>query len=63
MFARSRDRAHAALLEAAGATRTVPELAESSLQMGAAVLVGLGVPGEAVNALVERVRERGYEGL
>ncbi len=63
VFARSRDRAHAALLEAAGATRTVPELAESSLQMGAAVLVGLGVPGEAVNALVERVRERGYEGL
>jgi CPA2 family monovalent cation:H+ antiporter-2 len=63
VYARSRDLDHAAELEAAGATRTIPELAESSLQMGAFVLGGLGVPAEAVNTLVDRLRARGYEGL
>ncbi len=50
-------------LERAGATRTIPEIAESSLQMGAFVLTGLGIPQDAVNTLCERVRERNYEGL
>jgi len=63
IYARSRDLAHAAELERAGATRTIPELAESSLQMGAFVLMGLGVPADAVNTVCERVRDRGYEGL
>jgi CPA2 family monovalent cation:H+ antiporter-2 len=63
VYARSRDLEHAAELEAAGATRTIPELAESSLQMGAFVLTGLGVPADAVNTLVARVRERGYDGI
>ena len=63
VYARARDLGHAADLEAAGATRTIPELAESSLQMGAFVLGGLGVPPEAVNTLVDRLRTRGYEGL
>lgn len=63
IYARSRDLEHAADLERAGATRTIPEIAESSLQMGAFVLTGLGVPSDAVNTLCERVRERNYEGL
>jgi len=63
VYARARDLAHARVLERAGATRTVPDLAESSLQMGAVLLSGLGVPSEAVNALVERVRNSGYPGL
>lgn len=63
VYARSRDLEHAAELDAAGATRTIPELAESSLQMGAFVLTGLGVPSDAVNTLVDRLRERGYEGI
>lgn len=44
-------------------TRTIPELAESSLQMGAFVLMGLGIPMDAVNTVCDRVRDRGYEGL
>jgi CPA2 family monovalent cation:H+ antiporter-2 len=63
VYARSRDREHATALEKAGATRTVSEMTESSLQIGAVVLGGLGVPGEVVAALVERVRDSGYEGL
>ena len=59
IYARSRALEHAAELEAAGATRTIPEIAESSLQMGAFVLTGLGVPSDAVNTLCER----NYEGL
>ena len=47
----------------AGATRTIPELAESSLQMGAFVLTGLGLPPDAVNTLVDRLRDGGYEGV
>jgi CPA2 family monovalent cation:H+ antiporter-2 len=63
IYARARDLAHARVLERAGATRTVPELVESSLQMGAVLLGGLGVPSDAVAVLVERVRDSGYEGL
>jgi len=63
IYARAKDRRHARRLEAAGATRTVPEMTESSLQMGAVVLSGLGVPSDVVSTLVERVREEGYEGL
>ncbi|MBT4773341.1 MAG: potassium transporter [Rhodospirillaceae bacterium] len=63
VYARARDLEHAAVLDAAGATRTIPELAESSLQMGAFVLSGLGLPQDAVNTLVDRLRERGYEGI
>lgn len=63
IYARARDLPHAAALEAAGATRTIPELAESSLQMGAFVLMGLGIPLDAVNTVCDRVRERGYDGL
>ena len=63
VYARARDLEHAAALDAAGATRTIPELAESSLQMGAFVLSGLGLPQDAVNTLVDRLRERGYEGI
>lgn len=63
VYARARDLEHAAELDAAGATRTIPELAESSLQMGAFVLTGLGLPPDAVNTLVDRLRDGGYEGM
>ncbi len=63
VYARARDLEHAAELDAAGATRTIPELAESSLQMGAFVLTGLGLPPDAVNTLVDRLRDGGYEGV
>jgi CPA2 family monovalent cation:H+ antiporter-2 len=63
IYARSRDLAHAEQLAMAGATRTIPELAESSLQMGASVLAGLGIPPDAVSTICARVRDRGYEGL
>jgi hypothetical protein len=63
VYARARDLEHAAELDAAGTTRTIPELAESSLQMGAFVLTGLGLPQDAVNTLVDRLREGGYEGI
>ncbi|MBO6783745.1 MAG: cation:proton antiporter [Alphaproteobacteria bacterium] len=63
VYARARDLDHAADLDGAGATRTIPELVESSLQMGAMVLTGLGVPDDAVNTICTRVRERQYEGL
>ncbi len=63
VYARARDLEHAEDLNAAGATQTIPELVESSLQMGAMVLGGLGVPDDAVNTICARVRERHYEGL
>jgi len=63
VYARARDRAHASTLEAAGASRTVPEMVEASLQMGVVVLSDLGIPPEAVNARIARVRESGYEGF
>jgi len=63
VYARARDLEHAAELDAAGATRTIPELAESSLQMGAFVLTGLGLPPDAVSTLVDRLRDGGYEGI
>ena len=63
VYARARDLEHAAELNAAGATQTIPELVESSLQMGAMVLTGMGVPDDAVNTICTRVRERHYEGL
>jgi len=56
IFARARDVPHASLLVASGATRVVPETVESSLQLAARVLEGLGVPDEAIGQAVEEQR-------
>jgi len=58
VFARARDAAHARTLLRLGATAVVPETVESSLQLAARVLEGVGTPVEAVNALVAQQRER-----
>jgi CPA2 family monovalent cation:H+ antiporter-2 len=57
VFARARDAGHARTLLQAGATGVVPETVESSLQLAARVLDGVGTPAEAVNAVVSQRRE------
>ena len=60
LVARARDRAHARLLEGAGADAVVLEAAEASLQMGALLLQEIGHAAEAVGATVEDFRRDGY---
>ncbi len=57
IFARSRDRHHAAELLAMGVTAVVPETFESSLTLARGALEALGVPTMAVEELVTRYRE------
>ncbi|KZD09687.1 monovalent cation:proton antiporter-2 (CPA2) family protein [Oceanibaculum pacificum] len=59
IFARSRDAKLAAELEEAGAYVAVPELLEASLQLGAEVLVKLGLPTAEVDDLVDAFRHFG----
>ena len=58
VFARARDATHARTLLRLGATAVVPETVESSLQLAARVLEGVGTPEEAVGAVVGQQRER-----
>ena len=60
IFVRARDRRHAAQLMRFGATRAVPETAESSLQLARSVLRGVGIPISAANQIIEKVREADY---
>ena len=60
IFVRARDRRHAAQLIRFGATRAVPETAESSLQLARSVLRGVGIPISAANQIIEKVREADY---
>ncbi|MBL8642876.1 MAG: cation:proton antiporter [Rhodospirillaceae bacterium] len=55
---RARDAAHAADLMKRGATHVVPETVEASLQLGGRVLSTLGVPDTAIDARLDRERER-----
>lgn len=57
LFARARDRAHAALLLAQGVEAVVPETFESSLVLARGALESLGVPSAAVDELVTLYRE------
>jgi CPA2 family monovalent cation:H+ antiporter-2 len=57
IFARARDAAHARTLLQAGATGVVPETVESSLQLAARVLEGVGTPDEAVSTVISQQRE------
>ncbi len=63
VFVRARDMDHARELMAAGATLAVPEMIESSLQLGAEVLMDRGIPSEAVTPLVDTIRGQVYDGI
>lgn len=58
VFARARDPEHASRLLKLGAVEVTAEALEASLQLGARVLEGLGVPDEAVARRLDDVRER-----
>jgi CPA2 family monovalent cation:H+ antiporter-2 len=57
IYARARDRAHAARLIASGASHAIPETIEASLQLGEMVLMGVGVPDEAARRIIESRRQ------
>ncbi|OYQ37296.1 hypothetical protein CHU95_01935 [Niveispirillum lacus] len=57
LFARARDRVHAAALLALGVEAVVPETFESSLVLARGALESLGVPSAAVDELVTLYRE------
>jgi CPA2 family monovalent cation:H+ antiporter-2 len=58
VFARARDPAHAARLLRLGAAEVIPEAFEASLQLGARLLAGLGLPEEAVARRLADMREQ-----
>jgi monovalent cation:H+ antiporter-2, CPA2 family len=58
VFARARDPQHASRLLKLGAVEVTAEAVEASLQLGARVLEGLGVPDEAVARRLDAMRER-----
>jgi CPA2 family monovalent cation:H+ antiporter-2 len=58
VFARGRDPAHAARLHKHGAVEVVSETIEASLQLGARLLEGLGLPDEAVARRVDEMRHQ-----
>lgn len=58
VFARARDERHRKMLSMAGATAIVPEILESSLLLGGAVLHAFNVPAEEISRLIEDARKR-----
>ena len=63
VFARAKDTAHAARLAALGNVEVIPEAVEASLQLGARVLEGLGLPDDLVLQRISRVREEEFSRL
>eukprot|EP00871_Galdieria_phlegrea_P006061 jgi/Galph1/942/GphlegSOOS_G5699.1 len=61
IFVRARDTKHQQTLQLAGATAIVPELLESSLLLGGAVLLAYGTPVEEVNSLIDEARKRTFK--
>jgi len=57
IYARARDRAHAARLIERGASHAIPETVEASLQLGEMVLMGIGVPDQAARRIIEARRQ------
>ncbi|MDH3741876.1 MAG: cation:proton antiporter, partial [Hyphomicrobiales bacterium] len=57
IYARARDRAHAARLIARGASHAIPETIEASLQLGEMVLIGVGVPDQSARRIIEARRQ------
>jgi len=58
IFVRAKDAKHQKKLQLGGATAIVPELLESSLLLGGAVLLSYGTPIEEVNLLIEEARKK-----
>ena len=58
IYARARDRTHAARLVDRGASHVIPETVEASLQLGEMVLMGVGVPDEAARGIIEAHRQK-----
>lgn len=63
IFVRARDMQHLAALKTEGATATVPETAEASLQLGAIVVNALGVSDDLAATIVQNYRDNDYERL
>lgn len=57
IYARARDRAHAARLIAQGASHVIPETVEASLQLGEMVLTGIGIPEESARRIIDACRQ------
>lgn len=57
IYARARDADHARRLRAAGAALASPDTMEAALQLGEALLTGVGVPDEAARRIIEERRE------
>lgn len=57
IYARARDRAHAARLIARGARHVIPETIETSLQLGEMVLVGIGLPEDTARRIINARRQ------
>jgi CPA2 family monovalent cation:H+ antiporter-2 len=57
IYARARDRDHAARLIAHGASHAIPEAMEASLQLGEMVLMGAGVPDSTARRIIEACRQ------
>lgn len=60
VYVRARDSSHSRQLEILGATGVVPETLEASLALAGQVLSGIGTPIDAVNILINRIREEHY---
>lgn len=57
VYARARDAGHARRLHAAGAALASPDAIEAALQLGEALLQGVGVPDEVARRIVNQRRE------
>lgn len=57
VYARARDADHARRLREIGADMASPDTVEAALQLGEALLGGIGVPDEAVRHIIEERRE------
>jgi Kef-type K+ transport system membrane component KefB/voltage-gated potassium channel Kch len=63
IYARARDREHCDRLNKAGATKTISETLEASLQLGASVLYKSGLPTEDIDSLLQDFRDEYYGDL
>ena len=61
MIVRARDLETSSRLLAAGAAHAYPETIESSLRLGATALQMLNIAGDEIDAIVQGVRDRGYQ--
>jgi monovalent cation:proton antiporter-2 (CPA2) family protein len=62
IYARARDSEHCDRLNKVGATTTISETLEASLQLGAAVLQNTGLPSEDIDSLLQDFRKEYYAG-